>query len=622
MRKTVVKPIEYPVSSRVKSNKAIESLKSRFYQHPNFVGLSLSTAVFILYLYNLCPTVYFWDSAELTSASYTLGLPHSPGFPFYILWGRLISQLQFANPGFGMNLFSAVCAAAAVFVLFQIARNIVAIYGRNSRTNLTNWQYFTAAFLLLFAVSFSALSQSVRAEVYFPNLLIISLASYCAIKANLNRANSIRWAIGSLYLVGLGTGIHHLTVLLIVPGLLLLLPIRRILNSPALVITCVTAFLVGVSNILYIPIRYLAGAEYFWGDASSIGGVLAILTSSDFGAPANTFTLNHLSDLVGFGFSLLWQQLGFLGLTSAIVGIWALSKRIPGITIGLCLILLCNLVSIIFFEEYFYSYLDLHGYLLASVAILFLLAGVGCTIIFHRVIGAPIFISPRQKNAVLVFSLLIISAMALKTTDSLSFSLRNYIAAEEMANRLCQPLNAKSIVVCSSVNSKFLIDYKKVTDERYKEITVIDLGLLQREWYREKMTNRFFENSRNAVTSKELLEEIISENNSDLYIEFSPALLSISSNLKPDGILYKYSSRESETADQAPLDIFPWIEGDPESSRLYAEWLLNRWVFFYSRRESILADSVHSALTNIDRHSSDIIEEYRAILDTSGDYQK
>ncbi|MBD3232607.1 MAG: DUF2723 domain-containing protein [candidate division Zixibacteria bacterium] len=620
MRKSLIESNEHTVSSRIQSDKIIEYPKSPFYQHPNFIGLSLSFAVLFIYLYNLCPTVYFWDSAELTSASYALGLPHSPGFPLYILWGRLISLLPFATPAYRMNFFSAVCGAVTVFFLFQITRNIVSIYNRNARIQLTNWEYFAAAFLLLFAVSFSALSQSVRAEVYFPNLLIISLILYCAVKSNLHKSNSIRWIIVSSYLAGLGTGIHHLTALLIIPGLLFFIPVRRILKSPASIAACVMAFFVGVSNILYIPIRYLAGAEYFWGDGSSIGGVLAILTSSDFGVPTNTFTLNHLSQLIGFDFSLLWQQLGFLGLLGVIVGIRVLSKRIPGITIGICLILLCNLLSIIFFEEYFYSYLDLHGYLLPSIAILFVLAGVGFTKIFNKLISGQVFKSIRQKSAVLVSGLLIILAMGLKTTDSLSFSLRNYIVAEEMANRLCQHLDEKSIVVCSSVNSKFLIDYKKVTDERYKDLGVVDLGLLQREWYRDRMTNRFFENSHNEVSSRELLREIIARNGSNLFMEFSPALLSFSSNLKPDGILYKYSSRETETADQASLDVFPWIEGDPESSRLYAEWLLNRWVFFYSRGEGALADSALSALTNIDRHSSDIIEEYRAILDTSRDY--
>jgi len=42
-----------------------------------------------LYLNTVCPTVYWYDSAEFASAAAVLGIPHPPGYPIYTLLGYL-----------------------------------------------------------------------------------------------------------------------------------------------------------------------------------------------------------------------------------------------------------------------------------------------------------------------------------------------------------------------------------------------------------------------------------------------------------------------------------------------------------------------------------------------------
>ena len=46
-----------------------------------FVGL----VTFWIYVKTLAPTVSFFDSGELISAAYTLGVAHPPGYPLYVL---------------------------------------------------------------------------------------------------------------------------------------------------------------------------------------------------------------------------------------------------------------------------------------------------------------------------------------------------------------------------------------------------------------------------------------------------------------------------------------------------------------------------------------------------------
>lgn len=52
------------------------------------IGLLLFASTFFVYLRLLAPTIFTGDSADATIASYTLGMPHPPGFPVYTWFGH------------------------------------------------------------------------------------------------------------------------------------------------------------------------------------------------------------------------------------------------------------------------------------------------------------------------------------------------------------------------------------------------------------------------------------------------------------------------------------------------------------------------------------------------------
>src|SRR4029078_2334394 len=76
-------------------------------------------AVFVLlicvYLITLAPGVTYWDAGEFLAAMKSLGVPHPPGTPLFILianvWGRVLAPVfGFA---YSVNLLSAVSTACA-----------------------------------------------------------------------------------------------------------------------------------------------------------------------------------------------------------------------------------------------------------------------------------------------------------------------------------------------------------------------------------------------------------------------------------------------------------------------------------------------------------------------------
>jgi Protein O-mannosyl-transferase TMEM260-like len=74
----------------------------------------------------LMPGVGFWDTAEFQTLGPVMGTGHSPGYPTYAILGWLASVVlsPFGNPAFRMNLFSALCVAAAAGVTVVLVRRL------------------------------------------------------------------------------------------------------------------------------------------------------------------------------------------------------------------------------------------------------------------------------------------------------------------------------------------------------------------------------------------------------------------------------------------------------------------------------------------------------------------
>ena len=75
----------------------------------------------IVYSLTVEPTASFWDSGEYIATSYTLGVPHAPGAPFYMLVGECFSFLSMGNPlrvAYWLNMLSVLCSSFTVLFLY------------------------------------------------------------------------------------------------------------------------------------------------------------------------------------------------------------------------------------------------------------------------------------------------------------------------------------------------------------------------------------------------------------------------------------------------------------------------------------------------------------------------
>src|SRR3989344_3135524 len=74
----------------------------------------------ILYFLTLPKGIGFGDSGTMAAAAVSLGIPHPPGFPSYILLGYLFSLLPIGSMLWRLQLLSLLPALGIVILVFMI----------------------------------------------------------------------------------------------------------------------------------------------------------------------------------------------------------------------------------------------------------------------------------------------------------------------------------------------------------------------------------------------------------------------------------------------------------------------------------------------------------------------
>ena len=92
-------------------------------------GAGVFSLTLLVYLKTAAPNVTFWDCGEFLATSYTFGVPHPPGAPFYTLLGRFFSMLPIGTDvAFRINLVSVLSGAFSSLLLYLIAVHLLRIW--------------------------------------------------------------------------------------------------------------------------------------------------------------------------------------------------------------------------------------------------------------------------------------------------------------------------------------------------------------------------------------------------------------------------------------------------------------------------------------------------------------
>lgn len=289
---------------------------------PTFCGLFLTVLAGALYVRTLAPSVMPGDYAEFQFCAAILGVPHPTGYPLYIMLGKLFTMLPFGDVAYRVNLSSAVYMAGAVGVLYACALRLLRLVavGRAWVGALVGAS--------LFAVAPTVWAMSLVARSYALNALLVGSVVFCLV--SWRSRGRVGWFYASCALTGLSMA-HHGTTYLLLPayGLYLLLveverrkghadarPWRRRALG-------VASLLLGLSPMLFLVYRFLAGSPYYWGNPSSWKDFFSLIT----GGPFHDQVLGYGSDIgaqigrVGFGIGELCGQYTPVGIALGVLGL-------------------------------------------------------------------------------------------------------------------------------------------------------------------------------------------------------------------------------------------------------------------------------------------------------------
>ena len=263
---------------------------------PYRASVAVGAAVLTGYVLTLAPSVTFWDAGEFIAAARTLGIPHPPGTPLFVLiahvWGMMVPVGEFA---LRTNLLSALFSAAGAGCFFLVAHESL----RDFRPTLR--LAGAAAGALLGGFTFTNWQNSNETEVYAVATFTIAALAWLALLWRRRRGapRSGRLLLLIVYLAGISVGNHLLALL----------------AGPAIV-----AFL--VVTLRAEPAADVAARRAERGQVAVVAGVWALLIGTGLGST----TLAAAGALCFLGTAVYASRAGVgwfavAGLALAIVGV-------------------------------------------------------------------------------------------------------------------------------------------------------------------------------------------------------------------------------------------------------------------------------------------------------------
>ncbi len=452
--------------------------KSRSGAAPWAAGVFLATLG--LYLWQLAPGIFWLDSSEFIACARGASVPHPPGTPGYMVLAHLASLLPLGSVAFRVNLLSALLGAGAAAALFSAGRLLLA---RIHRPGVLS-DAAVALLVLALSLSRAAWFQGIRAEVYTLNYLVIALAVALALRWDESPGTRGGHVLLVALLLGFGLTNHHYLVLLTLPGFTVFLLTRREGRAwliPRRLMLLVGTAAAGLLVYAFLPLRATAGTDLAWGDATSPGGFLGMVSARAFHLSVTEMPrapfLDACTTILESWIGLMGPVLFIAGILGLVAWVWR-SPRVGGL---LALLVAAGLVSKAI------MYLDVenpddHGYFFAGLQAL-TLAATGMVPVFEALRRRIL----SSRWAWITAALLVLTGAGAVSLNAMTFErerrvlgLSDFHAPDAIHRSFLAELQPDTVLMPSYYATFFNHVYHRVAEQRRPDVTLLHQSFFRR----------------------------------------------------------------------------------------------------------------------------------------------
>ena len=428
--------------------------KSRFNRTDLLIFSSVFFISLITYIRTLCPTVYVGDSGELIAACATLGIPHPPGFPLYVILGKMfISILRFSNIAYRMNLFSALCAAIASGILGVLLRRIFSVGA-----------VISILFGLSFAFSSTHWSVATVAVTYPLSSLLCAAGIFALLLWSENREE--KYLCAFFLIVGLDAAVHTLSTVLFLAGLIFIsLNLKWDAQELKKIFKPALFMLPGLCLYLLIPLRAAMKPALNWSDPSTLPRLVRFLTRGEYWEHAYVRDSTDFFEVIAHYLKIIPSEFSFIGLILLLFGAFYLAKKNWK---QLCLFLSLFVINIFA--------MVLHGsrsdifywprYMLTGFIGLSLIIGAGF-----------VYLKDILKHKVVYFAIAAILPLFLFLSNFYMCDKSRNFVAHDYNMAILDYLPDKTVLMAESDNVLFPLVYFHIAEKKRPDINLVQQGI-------------------------------------------------------------------------------------------------------------------------------------------------
>jgi len=555
-------------------------------------NIVIGEAIFIVslgvYLLTICPTIYWEDSAAFSAVHSVLGIPHSPGFPIYVILGKIFALFPIENLAFRSNLMSAFWGSLSLVILYFLMLEIF---------KKTRPIGFTLPLSIITGVAFLGFSsafwlQTTRAEVYSLNIFLTLLLLFLLIKWSKKKEvdYGFKILISFSFVLGLSFANHPLLMITLVPAFLVFLLLHEFrwgggstlqgepsgrapaptgdfkcfLNSKKILLL-LSFFLLGISLYLFLPIRSNLSPVINWGRPDNLANLFSYLTRSSQSTSITTNSNAPYLNRFWFTLSFPVNQFGLGFFWLGVLGALVMFKGSKKLFIFTFLLFIFNLFTATWACDFSLRNYDLLGYLLPSLSIFAIWFAFGIFFIFGMVRkntgeGLVTFLrSGDHKGLPYIFRFFLCGVILLLPLFQIvrnwdQCNKRSNIWAYQYADQILNSVKKGALILVGDDNTLTTLWYLNYVEKKRADVKIVSGSALTQKSYRDQLREQYPEVRLPKIdlqNSAKLTSDLCRLNTDKMpvYCQYYSSDTAFAHHLSPAGYIFEYHPQRVALSD-------------------------------------------------------------------------